>query len=254
MGRILLIIVLVLTPTLSDFALHQKTQEPDPLTSAKAEIEEIQESHSIEKTGRSVLKVRNCLPFQVPFDAPQSHDSFKQFHWPVFYEFRNPGDKDIVITDFRILWPGTSFQGKQLRLVDRSNPERVTVFDDLDRRYGSEGPSLRTVYQAINKETDERGLKKFPIRIPPHMARYVKLHFTFDLVSADKPLDFRDENEAYRWLMGAIGLRLDRGDFWCDFREVPIEVSTADRKILNYEPYTALLVPGCQLETPARLK
>jgi hypothetical protein len=72
----------------------------------------------------------------------------------------------------------------------------------------------------------------------------------YDLFLEDKQLKLDKEDDAYYWLSQAIGLHNSAGHFQCTFTEVPIEVSTAGDQVLRYEPFTALMVPGCQMNVP----
>jgi hypothetical protein len=231
-----------LQPKPAPSSTPQPNQQPPKETRAKAYVESISEARSIEKTRKSVLKIRNSLRFQTTFDALKSQNSYKGFEWQGFYEFRNPGDKTIVITDFRVNGiPPTAFEGKQLSVTTRAKPDRVTVFGNLD---------------AINS-SEELGADpapaKLPINIPPHATQYLKIHLVLDVSSSDKVLEFPDEDEANKWLSAAIGFQRDTdGHFRCAFTGFPIEVSTADHQVLKYEPFTALIVPGCQMLIPPR--
>jgi hypothetical protein len=204
----------------------------------RAYIEAMSESQSIEKTRQSVLKIRNAVMFQSSFVALPSHNTYNAFAWPGFYEFRNPGDKAIVIADFRVAWPPALSQGKQLSLTTRK-ADSVMVFDDqnaiIKTQSGGADPAP----------------KKLPIDIPPHATRYLKIPLIFDLASVDKTWALHDENEAYQWLSAAIGSPRNAQGQCAPTGNIPIEVSTADGQVLKYEPFTALLVPGCKMLMPS---
>jgi hypothetical protein len=205
----------------------------------RAYIEARSESQSIEKTQQSALKIRNALLFQSTFVALRSQNTYNAFAWPGFYEFRNPGDKVIVVTDFRVLWPPVESQGKQLSLKTRSKPDSVIVFDDQNAIIKTQSGGADPAPQ------------KFPIDIPPHATRYLKIPFTFDLASSDKTLALQDENEAYKWLSEAIGSPRNAQGQCAATGNIPIEVSTSDGQVLKYVPFTALLVPGCKMLMPS---
>ena len=209
----------------------------ETVSKAEEAVENDSEIHSIEKNHQSVLKVRNALLYQATFEANKSGDYY-QIEWPGFYEFRNPGDAAIVITDFRVAWLPESLAGKQLKLTHRSQPDKIAIFDDL------------AAVQKSQKEESDPSPVKFPITIPPRSSRFVKLHLAYDLFLEDKPLKLDKEDDAYYWLAQAIGLHNSAGHFQCTFTEVPIEVSTAGDQVLRYEPFTALIVPGCQMNLP----
>lgn len=222
-------------------ATQPATKEPEALTRAKAHVESMSEAQSIEKTRQSVLKIRNSIRFQTTFDAIKSETSYKQFEWPGFYEFRNPGDKAIVISDVRVKTQPNLFEEKLVRVMTRSKPERVEAFGNLDDKNVTEelGPDPAPI--------------QFPISIPPHATQYLKIHLVLEVTAPSETLEFQDEREANKWLSAAIGLQQDPdGHFRCAFTGFPIEVTTADQKTLKYEPFTALLVPGCQLRFPPR--
>ena len=221
-------------------ANQSATIEPEALTRDEVYVENVSEAQSIEKTNKSVLKIRNFIRSQSTFEALMSNNSYKSIYWEGFYEFRNPGDKTIVITDFRVNGiPPRAFEGKPLSVMTRSSPNSVTVFGNLDR---------------INTGKDPRPTK-LPIDVPPHTTRYLKIHLILDVSSGDETLKFQDESEAYKWFSAAIGLQQSAdGHFWCAFTGFPIEVSTADHETLKYEPLTVLLVPGCQMHFPSLRK
>jgi hypothetical protein len=223
-------------------ASQPATKEPESLTRAKAYIENTSEAQSIEKTKQSVLKIRNCLQFQTTLDAIKSEASYKQFEWPGFYEFRNPSDKAIVLTDFRITTKPNLFEEKQVRVMTRSKPDRIEAFGNLD---DMNAPQESGTAKSVPIH--------FPIAIPPHGTRYLKIHVVLDVSAPDKTLEFQDETEANKWVSAAIGLQQNpNGHFRCAATGFPIEVSTADHKTLKYEPFTALIVPGCEMVIPPR--
>ena len=217
-------------------------QLPPDALAAMAHIEKVSEAQSVEKTKQSALKIRNALGFQTTFDAIKSDTSYKQFEWPGFYEFRNPSDKPIVITDFRITTGLNLFEEKLVRVTTPSKPERIEAFGSLD---------------GINTAQDLTMVKtstvKLPITIPQHTVQFLKIHLVFDVTAPHQTLEFQNESEANKWFSAAIGLRQDEdGHFRCAFAGFPIEVSTADNKTLKYEPFTALIVPGCRMRVPRR--
>jgi hypothetical protein len=208
------------------------------LSRAQAYIESTSEAQSIEKNNQSALKIRNCLQLQTTFHAIQSEMSYKRFEWPGFYEFRNPSDKAIVITDFRVKAKPNLYEQKLLKVTAKTS--RVEAFSNLDDM----NESIET---ASVKHTPVR----FPIKIAPHTTQFLKVHLVLEVSASDKVLEFDNENEANKWLSAGLGFEQNsNGQFWCAITGFPIEVATADHKILQYEPFTALLVPGCQLILP----
>jgi len=216
------------------------TKKPQALSRAEEYVETTSESQSIEKSKQSALKIRNCLQFQTTFHAIQSEMSYKHFEWPGFYEFRNPGDKAIVITDFRVMPKPALYEEKLVKVSATTG--RVEAFSKLDDMNAPSEPA-----------TAKPALVRFPIRIAPHTTQYLKIHLVLDLSASDKALEFDNESEANKWLSAALGFQQNsNGRFSCAITGFPIEVATADHKVLKYEPFTALLVPGCQLMFPPR--
>jgi hypothetical protein len=229
-------------PVPSPLPTPQTSQPAPDALAAIAQIEKLSEAQSIEKTKQSALKIRNALGFQTPFDAIKSDTSYKQFEWPGFYEFRNPSDKPIVITDFRVTTGLNLFEEKLVRVTTRSKPDRIEAFGSLDG-----------INTAQDLTTVKTAIVKLPITIPQHTVQFLKIHLVFDVTAPHQTLEFQNENEANKWFSAAIGLRQDEdGHFRCGFAGFPIEVSTADNKTLQYEPFTTLIVPGCRMRIPRR--
>ncbi|HET9282355.1 MAG TPA: tetratricopeptide repeat protein [Candidatus Angelobacter sp.] len=186
--------------------------------------------------------VKNLVSFQPPFIAVKAGSSYKGYRWRGLYEINNQGDTNVTITDFQVLWQSASFEGQQLKLAARLKPTAFSIFDDLD---------------AVIKSADEKegeAAKKFPISVPPHSTRYVAIYFLFDLFSEEKqPLQFQDEEKAYRQLSAALGWKPNSdGNFNCQNDNITVAVSTAQSKGLKFESLTALLVPGCKVNVPRR--
>ena len=147
----------------------------------------------------------------------------------------NPTDKQVTIADFRVLWPLVSFKGQELRLIRRSKPDRINVFGDLD-----------TLIKAHEQKSDQNATK-FPVTIPPHTSRFLIVHLVFDLLSGERgPLEFPDENKAYKLLSSALGWKPESdGDFHCLNKDITVEIITPDREQLKFASLTGLIVPGC---------
>jgi hypothetical protein len=237
-----LFLSLIVVATASSQPLAPPPERPaadsQALSRAQAYIETTSEAQSIERTKQSVLKIRNVLFFQTTFDAIKSEMAYKHFEWPGFYEFRNPGNDAIIITDFRVRPKPNLYQNRLVKVT--ATTTRVEAFSNLnDMNAQSELANVKPV--------------QFPIRIPPHTTQYLKIHLVLDLSASDKALEFDNESEANKWLSAALGFQqTPNGCFSCAFTGFPIEVATTNRKLLEYEPFTALIVPGCQLVLPAR--
>jgi len=224
------------TSTAGDPTRRQATRE-EMVRKVNEDIEKDSETHSIEKNGQSVLKVRNALPYQSTFEA-NKYGNFYQVEWSGVYEFRNPGDAAIVITDFRVAWLPQPFSGKPIQLTTRSRPDKIAVFNNPEAVQKSQQQKANP--SAVN----------FPITIPPRSTRFVKLPLVFDLSLGGTPMKLDKEEDAYYWLSVAIGLPSSATGFRCMSTEVPIEVSITGQQLLHYEPVTMLLVPGCQMNLP----
>lgn len=219
----------------------ENSTENPVLKELTSRLSKIAEDQSIEITKQSVMKVRNCVVFQPPFGALKTNGSYKTFQWPGIFEFRNPGDKAIVITGFRIPWPAASYGGQEISIVMPEKTNNVKVFAKFDVLSKSVigGPEPASI--------------NFPVTIPPHATRYAKIDLRFALLSGGKTLEFQNENEGYQSLSSALGFKQSSdGKFRCGTGDVPVEISTADQHVLKYEPLAALLVPGCTLVLPPR--
>ncbi|HEY2915401.1 MAG TPA: tetratricopeptide repeat protein [Candidatus Angelobacter sp.] len=186
--------------------------------------------------------VKNLVAFQPPFGAVKAGSSYKGYRWRGLYEINNQGDTNVTITDFQVLWQPASFEGQQLKLAARLKPTAFSIFDDLD---------------AVVKSADEKedaAAKKFPISVPARATRYVAIYFLFDLFSESKqPLQFQDEEKAYRLLMAALGWKPDSaGNFNCQVDSITVAVSTAENKGVRFRSLTTLMVPGCKIKIPRR--
>ncbi|HEY2113692.1 MAG TPA: tetratricopeptide repeat protein, partial [Candidatus Angelobacter sp.] len=186
--------------------------------------------------------VKNLVAFQPPFGAVKAGSSYKGYRWRGLYEINNQGDTNVTITDFQVLWQPASFEGQQLKLAARLKPTAFSIFDDVD---------------AVVKSADEKedaAAKKFPISVPARATRYVAIYFLFDLFSESKqPLQFQDEEKAYRLLMAALGWKPDSaGNFNCQVDSITVAVSTAENKGVRFRSLTTLMVPGCKIKIPRR--
>ena len=194
---------------------------------------------------KPVLDAKNARLFQGPFIALQSHGGYDGFEWPGFYEITNLSKKPVTLTGFRVTWAPASFEGKHLRLVLRTNPSEVVLFNDEN-----------AVIDSVEGKAKDPSTTKFPVTIPPHATYFLRIHCIFDLLSGEKPLKFQDENDAHKWIAGAVGLPPGaNGKVRCvSNAHVPVEISTADGRTLKYEPETVLFVPGCVINVPPGLK
>src|SRR5205807_156418 len=117
------------------------------------------------------------------------------FEWLGFYEITNLSKKHVTLTGFRVTWAPASFEGKHLRLVLRTNPSEVVLFNDEN-----------AVIDSVEGKAKDPSTTKFPVTIPPHATYFLRIHCIFDLLSGEKPLKFQDENDAHKWIAGAVGL------------------------------------------------
>jgi len=206
-----------------------------------SKLAKVAEDQSIEITKQSVMKLRNCVIFQPPFEALKTNGSYKTFQWPGIFEFRNPGDKAIVITGFQVLWPAASYGGQEIGIGMPKKANNLKVFTKFDVLSKSVigGPEPAPI--------------NFPVTIPPHATLYAKINLRFALLLGGKTLEFQNENEGYESLSSALKFKQGSdGTFRCGTGIVPVEISTADQHVLKYEPLAALLVPGCTVVVPPR--
>jgi hypothetical protein len=197
------------------------------------------------QNGSSVppLDVANATMFQKAFLAVKLDGAYQAFEWQGFYELNNSGDQPVSITDVQTAWAPASVAGKQVSLVLRSKPSKAVVYHDKD------------AIVAALRQGQQPPPQKFPVSIPSHTTSYLEIPFLFELSDGQKSMRFEKENEANKWLSGALGWQPDQdGKFRCQSEDVPIEISTAEGHTLKYRPHTVLLVPGCLLIKPPVVK